>query len=81
MRRAWVILALYEAVLNDEDQTILRLLSDHSDIERFQMWLDFLPMGSAERQISMLVVGLRCAQEAAEMVVHKYCRQQIAAYT
>jgi hypothetical protein len=80
-RRAWVVLALYEAVLNDEDRTVRKLLSDHSDIEDvFEGWLDFLPTGSAEHQNLTLAVGLRCAQEAAESIVHKYCRQQIVAY-
>jgi hypothetical protein len=79
-RRAWIVLALYEAVLNDEDRTVWKLLSDHSDIEEvFEGWLDFLPMGSAEHQNYTLAVGLRCAQEAAERIVHKYCRQHIVA--
>jgi hypothetical protein len=79
-RRAWVVLALYEAVLNDEERTVRRLLSDHSDIDVFEGWLPWLPIGSAEHQNDTLWVGLRCAQEAAEMIVHQYCRQQIVAY-
>jgi hypothetical protein len=29
-RRAWVVLALYKGVLNDEDRTVRNLLSEHS---------------------------------------------------
>jgi hypothetical protein len=78
-RRAWVVLALYEAVLNDEYQTVGRLLSKHSDIETFGSWLNWLQGDPAEHQNYALTVGLRCAQEAAEKVVHKYCRQEILA--
>jgi hypothetical protein len=78
-RRAWVVLALYEAVLNDEDPTVRRLLSEHSDIEAFGEWLFILQMGPAEVQNYALAVGLRCAQDAAEEIVHKYCRQEIIA--
>jgi hypothetical protein len=78
-RRAWVVLALYEAVLNDEERTVRRLLSDHSDIDVIEGWLPWLPIGSAEHQNDTLWVGLRCAQEAAESIVHKYCRQHIVA--
>jgi hypothetical protein len=77
VRRAWVVLALYEAVLNDEDRTVWRLLSEHSDIETFGTWLSILQMGPAEHQNYALVVGLRCAQDAVEEIVHKYCRQEI----
>jgi hypothetical protein len=76
-RRAWVVLALYEAALNDEDQTVRRLLSEHSDIETFGEWLSLLQMSAAEDQNWALEVGLRCAQDAAEEIVHKYCRQEI----
>ena len=76
-RRAWIILALYEAVLNDEDQTVRRLLSEHGEIEPFKDWLAILDMGSDEDQNLALALGLRCAVYAAEEVVHTYCRQQV----
>jgi len=76
-RRAWVVLTLYEAVLNDEYQMVRRLLSKHSDIDAFGSWLDWLPVDPAEHQNYALAVGLRCAQEATEEVVHKYCRQEL----
>jgi hypothetical protein len=72
--------ALYEAALNDEDQTVRRLLSEHSDIEAFREWLSLLQTGAAEDQNLALAVGLRCAQEAAEEIVHKYCRQVITGW-
>ncbi|MBA2624034.1 MAG: hypothetical protein H0U89_00220 [Acidimicrobiia bacterium] len=76
-RRAWVVLALYEAVLNDEDHTVRKLLSEHGGIEPFRGWLFLLEMGPAEHQNFALAVGLRSAVDATEEVVHKYCRQQI----
>jgi hypothetical protein len=76
-RRAWVVLALYEAVLNDEDQTVRQLLSEHGDIEPFEGWLHILEWGPDGHQNYALATGLRCALEATEEVVHKYCRQQI----
>jgi hypothetical protein len=76
-RRAWVVLALYKGVLNDEDRTVRNLLSEHSDIETFETWLSLLQMGSAEHQSYTLALGLRCALDCAERIVHKYCRQEI----
>ena len=76
-RRAWVVLALYEAVLNDEDQTVRRLLYEHSEIEPFEGWLSFLERGPDEHQNFALATALRCALDVTEEVVHKYCRQQI----
>ena len=77
-RRAWVILALYEAVLNDEDRTVRKLLAEHGDIEPFKRWLSYLePLGPAEHQNLALALGLKCTVEATEEIVHKYCRQQI----
>ena len=75
-RRAWVTLALYEAVLNDEDQAVRQLLSEHGEIEPFGSWLDDLKMDRDEDQNWALAVGFRCAVDATEEVVHKYCRQQ-----
>lgn len=76
-RRAWVVLALYEAVLNDEDQTVRQLLSEHGEIEPFEGYLYLLEMGPDGHQNFALATGLRCALDATEEVVHKYCRQQI----
>jgi hypothetical protein len=75
-RRAWVTLALYEAVLNDEDQTVRQLLSEHGEIKVFETWLDFLKMGGDEDQNWALAVGFRCAVDATEGIVHKYCRRE-----
>ncbi len=76
-RRAWVILALYEAVLNDEDRTVRKLLAEHGDIKPFKRWLSFIELGPAEHQNFALALGLKCVVEATEKIVHKYCRQQI----
>jgi hypothetical protein len=75
-RRAWVTLALYESVLNDEDQTVRQLLSKHGDFEPFETWLDYLKMDRDEDQNWALAVGFSCAVGATEEVVHKYCRQE-----
>jgi hypothetical protein len=76
-RRAWVILALYEAVLNDEDRTVRKLLAEHGDIKPFKRWLFIIEPGPAEHQNPALAPGLMCAVEATEEIVHKYCRQRI----
>ena len=72
-RRAWVILALYEAVLNDEDRTVRKLLAEHGDIKPFKRGLSYLePLGPAEHQNLALALGLKCAVEATKEIVHKY---------
>ncbi len=76
VRRAWVILALYEAALNDDDRAVRKLLAEHGDIESFSGCLSLLKMGPTEHQNFALAVGLRCAVDATEEVVHKYCRQR-----
>jgi hypothetical protein len=76
-QRAWVIIALYEAVLNDEDQTVRKLLAEHGDIKPFKRWLSYLELIPAEHQNLALALGLECAVEATKEIVHKYCRQQI----
>jgi hypothetical protein len=76
-RRAWVVLALYEAVLNDEDQTVRQVLSEHGDIEPFGGFLVILEWGPHGHQNYTLAIGLRCVLGATEEVVHKYCRQQV----
>src|SRR5215212_7366324 len=79
-RRAWIILALYEAVLNDEDRTVRKLLAEHGDIEPFKGWLSIIQW-IPEHQNFALTIGLRCAIETTEEIVHKYCRQQIRLFT
>jgi hypothetical protein len=79
-RRPWIILALYEAVLNDEDRTVRKLLAEHGDIEPFKYCLSTLEM-VPEHQNFALTLGLKCAVGATEEIVHKYCRQQIRLFT
>lgn len=79
-RRAWVVLALYEAVLNGAAQRIGSLFVEHGEGEPFEGWAtiySWVPPQTPDHRNFALAAGLRCAAEVTELVVQRLCRQEI----
>lgn len=81
VRRAWLILTLYETVLNGAAGRIERLFADEreaggpfEDVAEIYSWV---PKDDPNHRNFTLATGLRCAVAATEDVVQRLCRQQI----
>lgn len=80
VRRAWVVLAMYEAVLNGDVKTVQRLFSEHGEGEPFEdpaVIFGWVPPRDAGYRNFALASALSCAVRVTEQVVQKHCRQEM----
>ena len=73
-RRAWGIVALYEAVLNGDAHTIEEVFFELRDDDIFWQWGG---LSHRQRVQDYMQLGLICAVQTVEDVVHDLCRQRI----
>lgn len=77
-RRAWGVLALYEAVLNGDAPAVKDLFFELRDDEVFAPWDKFFRFERVEDYDDVLLsIGLVCAVQTVEEVVHDVCRHRI----
>jgi len=79
-RRAWVVLAMYEAVLNGDAKAIQKLFGEHGEGEPFEDAAEvfsWVPPQDADYRNFALASALRCAAWATEQVVQRHCRQEM----
>jgi len=82
-QRAWVVISLYEAVLNRDEDTARSLLTDYCHVDHvFQEYFDMLNEDCPEDTVP--VTALQCALEAAvstvDPVVRESCEQSIVVH-
>jgi hypothetical protein len=75
--KAHSVLALYEAVLNEDVQAIKSAFLDHRGIDLFALYDKVFRIEDLDDANILLQIGLLCAIETVEQVVHKLCRQRI----
>lgn len=81
-RRAWVVLALYESVLNGDAQAAGSLIRRHRSEKGMTFWFNYLDM-QASRNITPppeLTCALLGSVTMAKETSDELCRQQIAAF-
>jgi hypothetical protein len=77
-RRAWGVLALYEAVLNSDAPTVKSLFLELRDDKVFALWDKIFRFERIEdHNDELLQIGLLCAVQTVEEVVHNVCRNRI----
>ena len=76
-KKAHSVLVLYEAVLNEDVQAIKRAFLDHLDIDLFALYDKVFRIRDLHDTKVLLQIGLLCAIETVEQVVHGSCRQRI----
>jgi hypothetical protein len=77
-RRAWGVLALYEAVLNGDAPAVKDLFFKLRDDKVFATWDRFFRFERVEDfDETLLNIGLICAVQTVEEVVHDVCRHRI----
>ena len=77
-RRAWSVLAFYEAVLNGDAPAVKHLFLELRDDKVFALWDKFFRFERIEDHDDVLLqIGLLCAVQAVEEVVHDVCRNRI----
>jgi hypothetical protein len=77
-RRAWGVLALYEAVLNDDAPAVKDLFLELRDDKVFSLWDNVFRFEEVEDSNQILLsIGLLCAVQTVEEAVHEFCRHRI----
>ena len=77
-RRAWAILALYEAVLNSNAPAVKDLFFELRDDKVFSLWHEFFRFDEIEDSSHhWLNIGALCAVQTVEETVHELCWQRI----
>lgn len=77
-KRAWAILSFYEAVLNGDAPAIKDLFLELRDDKVFMLWDKFFRFERIEDHDDVLLqIGLICAVQTVEEVVHEMCRNRI----
>jgi hypothetical protein len=77
-RRAWGVLALYEAVLNGDAPAVKNLFFELRADKVFATWDKFFRFEQIEGfEETLLGIGLVCAVQTVEKVVHDVCRHRI----
>ena len=77
-RRAWAVLAFYEAVLNGDAQAVKDLFLELRTDRAFVLWDKIFRFERIEGYDDVLLqVGLICAVQTVEEVVHEMCRNRI----
>ncbi len=77
-RRAWGVLALYEAVLNGDAPSVKSLFLEFRDDKVFALWDKIFRFERIEEHdASLLNIGFLCAVQTVEEVVHGVCRNRI----
>jgi hypothetical protein len=77
-RRAWGVLALYEAILSGNASTVKDLFHELRDDKIFSFWDEFFRFERVEDYEDLLLqIGLVCAVQTVEEVVHDACHQHI----
>jgi hypothetical protein len=77
VRRAYCVLALYEAVLNEDAMAARKVFLEHRDVKLIALYYDVFRIEDLRDSYALLQFGLLCAKEAVEQVVHQSCRQRI----
>jgi hypothetical protein len=75
--KAHGVLALYEAVLNEDVQAARRAFLEHRGIDLFALYDKIFRIEDLHDAKILLQIGLLCAIETVEQVVHGSCRQHI----
>ena len=77
-RRAWAVLAFYEAVLNGDAPAVRNLFLELRDDRVFALWDKVFRFERIEEHDQgLLNTGLLCAVQTVEEVVHEMCRNRI----
>ena len=77
-RRAWAVLAFYEAVLNGDAPAVKDLFLEIRNDRVFVLWDKIFRFERIEEHNQVLLnVGLLCAVQTAEEVIHEMCRNRI----
>jgi hypothetical protein len=77
-RRAWAVLAFYEAVLNGDAPAIKNRFLELRDDRIFALWDKIFRFERIEEHDqNLLNIGLLCAVQTVEEVVHEVCRNRI----
>jgi hypothetical protein len=77
-RRAWAVLSFYEAVLNGDAPAIKNLFLELRTDRVFMLWDRFFCFERIDDYDHVLLqIGLTCAVQTVEEVVHEMCRNRI----
>jgi len=77
-RRAWAVLSFYEAVLNGDAPAVKNLFLELRANKVFMLWDRIFRFERIEGYDDVLLqVGLTCAVQTVEEVVHEMCRNRI----
>jgi hypothetical protein len=77
-RRAWGVLAFYEAVLNGDAPAVKNLFLELREDKVFVLWDKIFHFDRIEdHDDALLQIGLLCAVQTVEEVVHDLCRSRI----
>jgi hypothetical protein len=77
-RRAWAVLSFYEAVLNGDAPAVKNLFLELRTDRVFMLWHRIFRFERIEDYDHLLLkIGLTCAVQTVEEVVHEMCRHRI----
>lgn len=77
-RRAWAVLSFYEAVLNGDAPAVKNLFLELRTDRVFLLWDRIFRFERIEDYDHLLlIIGLTCAVQTVEEVVHEMCRHRI----